>query len=168
MVNGRLQEVEIITNNKADLADLDLVKNNKANIEDIERIETQIQEIRSHMINLEGEDKEQEPDSDGITPVSNSSQYKRYTRNIYGYGDEIYKIIKQEQKKGNSVGIKKHLRYHQLQLNEICDRIVYDEDRFNNMRKEILTQRQQLTKYQEDNQGTSSLNIIKVYIILSR
>lgn len=94
MVNGRLQEVELFTNTKASQAELDILKNNKANIEEVKRIENQIQEIKSHMISLEGEEKDHEPDSDGITPVGDSSKYKRYTRNIYGYGDEIYQIIK--------------------------------------------------------------------------
>ena len=71
---------------------------------------------------------------------------------MHGYGDEIYKMIKEEQKNGASIGIKKHLRYHQLQLNEICDKIIYDDNRFENMRNEIILQRQQLAQYYQDNQ----------------
>lgn len=106
MVNGRLQEFELFTNTKASQADLEIVKNNKASIEELKRIENQIQEIRSHIISLEGEEKEHEPDSDEITPVGDASKYKRYNRNIYGYGDEIYKLIKQDKKSGTSIGIK--------------------------------------------------------------
>lgn len=151
MLIGKIQEIELMNNTKASQAELEVIRNNKIGQEELQALESQIKAIQSHIMSLEGEEKEHDPDSDGLTPISNSSKYKRYTRNVHGYGDELYKLIKQEQKKGNSVGLKKHLRYHQLQLNEICDKITYDDDRFENMRKEILLQREQLTTYREEN-----------------
>lgn len=119
MLNGRIQEVELLTNTKASQAEVEVIKNNKVGVEELKAVEDQIQEIKSQMLNFEGEEKEEEPDSDGLSPISNSAKYKRYIKNVHGYGEEIYKLIHEDQKSGSSIGIKKHLRYHQLQLNEI-------------------------------------------------
>lgn len=152
MLNGRIQEVEMLTNTKASQAELEVIKNNKVGVEELRHIENQIQDIRSQILNLEGEEKEEEPDSDGLSPISNSTKYKRYIKNVHGYGEEIYKLIDEDQKSGSSIGIKKHLRYHQLQLNEIWDKILYDDNRFENMRNEILMQREQLSQFSKENQ----------------
>lgn len=49
------------------------------------------------------------------------------------------------------VGLKKIQKYLQGQINEVCEKILYDDDRFENMRQEILNQRNELSAYKAEN-----------------
>lgn len=107
------------TSTKASQAELDVIKNNKIGIEELDNLKAQITELKEQILNLEGDEKHDDAESDSATPMTNSEKFKRQTRNMFGYGEELYAQIKQDMKFGKSIGLKKHLKYHQLQLNEI-------------------------------------------------
>jgi hypothetical protein len=83
-----------------------VIKNNKIGIEELEHFNAQITELREQIVNLEGDEKHDDAESDTATPMTNSERYKRQTRNVYGYGEEVYNQIKQDIKLGKSIGLK--------------------------------------------------------------
>lgn len=150
---AKIQEVDLLTKTKASQAELEVVSLNKIGHDDLQGIERQLDDIRAQIQNLEGDEGNKSDESDGTTPAFNSDKYRRQTRNVYGYGDEVYQSIKQDQKFDKPIGIRKHLKYHQLQINEVWDKLVYDDNRFENMRNEILNQRDLLSQYKTENEA---------------
>lgn len=51
--------------------------------------------------------------------------------------------------------LKKHLKYHQHLIIEIVNKLLYDDNRFENMKKEIINQRDQTELYRKESRDLS-------------
>ncbi|CAI2361178.1 unnamed protein product [Moneuplotes crassus] len=147
MLVAKIQEIDLLVNTKANDAELQVVKNNKADEEDIKAIQEELKQIKSVVSTIEGEDHEYNNDQDTTpnhqkeTPSAISVEENSSLRSLF---QDYLEKIQQD-------STKKHLKYQQVLLIEAIKKILYDDNRFENMRKEILIQREEIELIRKDN-----------------
>jgi len=119
MVTAKIQEVDMLAHTKASQAELEVIKNNKVGKEELQLLRDNISKITDKILVLEGESKESEDEGEGNLEGASSEKDQRYIKNVYDYANEFYQQMKKDKKKGKVIGFKEHLKYHQLQVNEI-------------------------------------------------
>jgi len=158
MLSAKIQEIDLLVQTKASQAELQVIKNNKVGQEEIQEVEDQIKQIKSLVSNLEGDDNDEDKESEIATPMNTREGYRNSMINyntpdksrLAAIFQDYLTKLKQDQVDGKSLGFKKHLKYHQMLIIEIVNKLMYDDDRFENMRNEILTQREQIDQYKKE------------------
>ena len=56
----------------------------------------------------------------GETSEDTDDIIQRANKNLYGYGDDYYEILKRDQENGLQPNVRKIVRYHQVQINDMC------------------------------------------------
>ena len=166
MLSAKIQEIDLLVQTKASEAELQVIRNNKIGQEEMQYIEEELKGVKALIHSLEGDDdNDEEVESESATPMVRKEAIKPQGPVIL-YGNENSRLkqlfqdfitkLKQDQGDGKSMGFKKHLKYHQQLIIEIVNKLLYDDDRFENMRKEILNQRDQMELYRKEGQSLSN------------
>lgn len=98
MVHGKLSQIAIKLETKVNRDELNIVKNNSLTVEEMKAVEDKVKALEYQLFQLEGEDNEEE-DSD-LEGTEGGDKNNRFTKNIYGFGEEYWGKLMEEKEAG--------------------------------------------------------------------
>lgn len=148
MLTAKIQEVDLLVHTKANDAEVQIIKQNKVGEEEIEAVNQEIKHIKGVISTLEGEENEFEQDSEHFSPRNRHESSSALSGEEYSLRHIFQEFMNKLEQDRN----KKHLKHQQRLLIEAVKKILYDENRFDNMRKEILVQRDEVQILRKEKQ----------------
>ncbi|CAI2387024.1 unnamed protein product [Moneuplotes crassus] len=147
MLLSKIQEIDLLVNSKANDAELQSLKDTKVSEEDIHCIQEELKQIKSVVSTIEGEENDYNQDTDA-TPL-----HRKDTPSVLNLEENssLRALFQEYLEKIQQDPNKKHLKYQQILLIEAIKKILCDDNRFENMRKEILLQREEIEKIRNEN-----------------
>lgn len=148
-----MQELQTLVDTKANQVELEMINRDKIGSDEYHELQTRLNKFE-HQVNYAIElNHENDSMAECLGQSLDETQTEndegpKYRKNIYGFGDGYLKEMEDLQLEGRKVTQKDVLKYHQVQMNEMCKRMIENEIMTNNMKKEIITQREDMAKNQ--------------------
>jgi hypothetical protein len=67
-------------------------------------------------------------------------------RNTHGFGDQFLEHLEKLKQEGHKISQTDVMKYHQTQINDLCNHVLSGESVVDNMKQEILSQRKELSE----------------------